>query len=149
MRKDIPITPFVPVSPMKLETGFYDGQIFIDQSCSHPSNIGLNGFARNDIALLKEAAAANDKQRVDSLMSKFINNSSASSASDLSPEQLSEQFVPNSVQSYSELQRYAASYGQRVSARLAADHKARIDKLNANVRKVDLDKEMSEENAPS
>lgn len=148
MRKDIPITPFIPVSPMKLETGFYDGQIFIDQSCSHPSNIGLNGFARNDIALLKEAAAANDKQRVDSLMSKFMNTSSSSSA-DLSPEQLSEQFVPNSVQSYSELQRYAASYGQRVSARLAADHKARIDKLNANVRKVDLDKEMSEENAPS
>lgn len=148
MRKDIPITPFIPVSPMKLETGFYDGQIFIDQSCSHPSNIGLNGFARNDIALLKEAAAANDKQRVDNLMSKFI-NSSSSSSSDLTPEQLSEQFIPNSVQSYSELQRYAANYGQRVSARLAADHKARIDKLNANVRKVDLDKEMSEENAPS
>lgn len=148
MRKDIPITPFIPVSPMKLETGFYDGQIFIDQSCSHPSNIGLNGFARNDIALLKEAAAANDKQRVDNLMSKFINTSSSSS-SDLTPEQLSEQFIPNSVQSYSELQRYAANYGQRVFARLAADHKARIDKLNANVRKVDLDKEMSEENAPS
>lgn len=138
----LPNTPWLASPRRKDENGIEFGLIMVDQSLSHPANKGLNGFARNDVSLLKEAAAANDLKTQELILARF-RDLGGSSTANLTDAQLAERFIPSSVQSYAEMERYARNYAERVTNRLYNESLAR-SKADG-VRNIDVSKVINDD----